>query len=645
MTVSGVASEGVKKASVPFQAALWGRLFSTTIIIGYIYTFLEWIFFVTKPSFMDTMSTVDKVRVFWLAGLFFALVSVVLPLLFAGLDLALKFLRSSRIFLYAATLVPAGVLAVLSLLLIDNFTYTLFKFGIVSTGGVARALYAVVFLGLLALIYRWALGFLGFRGAHQKNRKLERALLFLALGLLALSAIVALTRLEWLAGRGAGLDLGTAARRPNIILLGSDGLNAGNLSAYGYARDTTPNMRNLVESSLLAENAFPNAGTSAGSTISILTSKLPTQTRVLYSPDILRGSDAYQHLPGILQREGYRTVEIGEPVFVDSYAVNMQDGFDMVNGRTTQRGVFRWLRLLGANDFTYFVAQLIERASDRLLHIFYIRTMVNPYSLVTQVTSQMDDQQRIAQLISLITQSDAPLFAHVHLMGTHGAKFDPIHKVFSQGKTQDGDWMTDFYDDAILDYDAYVGQVVDALDKAGKLDNTVLIFFTDHAERYYTHVRIPLIFHFPGGEFAGRIRHNVQNLDIAPTILDYLGLSQPEWMMGQSLLRGEPPAERLIFSAYVSYVTGVENVWQIDASKVKPPFYQFGKIVVLDCQRWYAVNLYTLQGFSGEIQDHTSPCDASGLFTADQARAALYERLTQDGFDISTLPKDLVFPP
>ena len=71
-----------------------------------------------------------------------------------------------------------------------------------------------------------------------------------------------------------------SSRTPNIILLGSDGLNADNMSAYGYQRPTTPVINELAQSSLIAENNFTNASNSGGSVISIFTGKLPFTTSI-----------------------------------------------------------------------------------------------------------------------------------------------------------------------------------------------------------------------------------------------------------------------------------------------------------------------------------------------------------------------------
>ena len=90
--------------------------------------------------------------------------------------------------------------------------------------------------------------------------------------------------------------------------------------------------------------------------------------------------------------------------------------------------------------------------------------------------------------------------------------------------------MVDYYDDAILSFDQYAGEVIDSLKASGEYDNTILIINSDHAMQYRMEERIPLIIHFPGDDHAGRISQNVQNLDIAPTILDYLGMAEPAWM-------------------------------------------------------------------------------------------------------------------
>ncbi len=126
----------------------------------------------------------------------------------------------------------------------------------------------------------------------------------------------------------------------------------------------------------------------------------------------------------------------------------------------------------------------------------------------------------------------------------------------------------DLYDNTILETDAHVRRLVEALEKASLLDHTVVIFASDHGEAFNEHgyiahfychyvetISVPLWLRLPPGFAAGRdltaLRHNlgayVQNLDILPTILDCIGAwEHPELaefrrpLTGSSLFRPLP---------------------------------------------------------------------------------------------------------
>jgi arylsulfatase A-like enzyme len=78
--------------------------------------------------------------------------------------------------------------------------------------------------------------------------------------------------------------------------------------------------------------------------------------------------------------------------------------------------------------------------------------------------------------------------------------------------------------------------------------NTVVIISSDHGEEFFEHggvdhghtvyeelLRVPLIIKIPGGG-SGRINMPVDTIDVAPTVLDYLGIEIPSSMQGRSLL-------------------------------------------------------------------------------------------------------------
>jgi hypothetical protein len=600
---------------------------------------MEWLFFATKPSFMDAMPFGRKLEVFVLTGFVLALPVLACLTLLRMLGWIPGATKRRGVFLFIGGCFPAILAGALSLLLIDNFTYTVFGFGIVSTRGLARAAYGVLAIALLAVWYRQVL-----RGMVARAGIWRRVQSGLALALLAGGLGLAIFRAFTGTGH-SGEGTAVLQRRPNIVLLGGDGVVANHMSLYGYGRDTTPRLRQLAETGLLAENNFTNASHTTGSVFSMLTGKYPADTRLLYSPNILQGADAYEHLPGILQRAGYTTVEITFPYYVDAYTVNLQDGFDVVNGRSIEAGaISRLARRFHLEDAGYFISSLSERIFDRLLHIFYIRLMPDLYHQVLQPVDPntvpiMTDEQRIRQLIYLLKTSDQPVFVHVHLMGTHGARFYPRKQVFSAGADQSMDWMTPYYDDAILDFDSYAGELLNALAASDLMDETVLVVYSDHTPGQHTDDKIPLLFHFPRGAFAGRIRSNTQNLDVAPTLLDYLGLETPDWMAGQSLLHGDPPAARPIIS---SGVVGVDceppDWWCVaDPNLVRPPFYQFGYVQVVVCRTMYTLELNTDRWSEEPVIGSTAACGPDELPTRAQVRQLILEHLRQNGFDVSSL--------
>ena len=486
------------------------------------------------------------------------------------------------------------------------------------------------------------LRFLGFGGAEISRRRVMNRWFYVSIAFIVTTTGLALANIKYTNILPATTSAQTqpTSRLPNIILLGSDGLNADNLSVYGYSRETTPRLKELAQTSLVAENAFTNAANTTGSVISIMTSKLPTQTRVLYPPDILTGINSYQHLPGLLNNLGYQTVEFGVPYYIDAYNYNLKDGFDIVNNRTINKGELGDIgQKLGFENEAYLLSRLNWRITDRILHIFFIREMQNPFDIVTQVVPNISDVTKINQAVSLFDQSQAPLFIHIHLLGTHGGYYSPKTRVFSAGERQIEPWMTDFYDDTLLAFDSYVGKVIDHLKANGQFENTILIIYTDHNQQFKVDERIPLIIHFPGGDHAGELTRNVENMDIAPTILDYLGLSQPSWMEGESLIGEEAPSQRLIFSTGTTKIKPNEqDISFLDPALNKPPFFQFSYINALDCQKLYSFDLTTYEWSSQDVSRYVNPCQSNDLLSKDQIKQAVYQRLEQDGFDISSLP-------
>ena len=104
--------------------------------------------------------------------------------------------------------------------------------------------------------------------------------------------------------------------------------------------------------------------------------------------------------------------------------------------------------------------------------------------------------------------------------------------------------VADYYFE-VQRFDRELGQVLDALEKAGELDNTLVVMTGDHgmpfprckANLYDSGVRVPMAVRWPERISAGRVVSDfVSTTDLAPTFLEVAGLEIPAAMTGKSWL-------------------------------------------------------------------------------------------------------------
>ena len=612
-------------------------LVSLTITSSFIYIFLEWIFIFTRPSYLRTVPFGEK---------FAALTSSAGLIIYSGLLILLPILlllcirqQKGRSILSAiAILIPTILLALTLLLLVDNFTYTVFHFGIISTRGVLRALYAVLLILLTLYLYPRMIEFAGLLSAFFSRQTTFARRLPLVIVLL-LSAAAVLLPANFTPVKAAQIKQTIASSRntlPDILLITVDGVNAEYTSIYGGERDTTPFLRELAQESFLAENDFANAQGTIGAITSLLSGKYPADTRVIYSSDMLQGLDAYQHLPGILNTYGYYTAQLSNEVYADAYKTNFQSAFDEANGRSTnERSISNVVAKIYPGVTSIFQQEVLERISDRLAHIFFLRDMTNPYKQVTEAPQKFDDAEKIDQVKEILESKREPVFIHLHWMGTHGPNYYPEQQVFSSGMDlQDQELNKQlFYFDSILEFDRAMAELYQFLADNNRLNHTILVITSDHSQKW-TNSRLPLLIHFPSSVEKNRIASNVENVDVAPTLLDYLGIQQPAWMPGQSLITGDYQTHPII-TAKIPKSTRDDVTGKVVYPESKPPFYQFGRMSVIVCDQWFELDLTDLTTKSGSVAAYSTPC--ASTLTTEQAIKEIANYFDRYGFDVHSL--------
>ena len=102
----------------------------------------------------------------------------------------------------------------------------------------------------------------------------------------------------------------------------------------------------------------------------------------------------------------------------------------------------------------------------------------------------------------------------------------------------------------LLSVDENVGRLLEALDRDGLTENTIVVYTSDNGFflgehglfdkrlMYEPSIRVPMLIRFPSRVSRGVVdrSHMVLNIDVAPTLLELAGVPVPGWMHGRSLV-------------------------------------------------------------------------------------------------------------
>jgi choline-sulfatase len=164
----------------------------------------------------------------------------------------------------------------------------------------------------------------------------------------------------------------------------------------------------------------------------------------------------------------------------------------------------------------------------------------------------------------------------------------PPYSVVSKGVSRSRSVTKEFIKDCRAKYygnvtmiDEKVGKLVDILENSDLLDNTWIIYTSDHGEQlgghrlfmkfvfYRSSVQVPLIIRPPKGMKEKIINEDVELIDIPATIFDILNLELPSGHKGKSLLplingqnNGEQHKE-ICISQVFNYIMGVTENWKV----------------------------------------------------------------------------------
>lgn len=328
---------------------------------------------------------------------------------------------------------------------------------------------------------------------------------------------------------------------PNLLLISVDTLRSDRLGCYGYGRVTSPIIDLIAEQGVLFENAFSASPKTTPSHMSIMTGLYPRAHNVYmwelspegrYSGRKL--SEKVTTLAEILKENGYTNVAFTGGANVAG-RIGFDRGFEIYDETADTIGACRWLE--GNADKKFFLFYHTYYTHDPYLPPPPYDTKYDPgYS------GSMPTRQKLMDELGIQEGED-----------WHGI-WQLLQKRFwstiDLTDPADRRHVNALYDGAINYVDnELIRALINSLKKAGVLDNTLIVFTSDHGEEFLEHGRlehnsiyrevasIPLIMRLPEILPAGkRIKQLARTIDILPTILDLLGILSQTSIQGKTLL-------------------------------------------------------------------------------------------------------------
>jgi Tfp pilus assembly protein PilF len=368
-------------------------------------------------------------------------------------------------------------------------------------------------------------------------------------------------------------SLGTAQPSTPVILISVDTLRADRLGCYQAGRRLTPHIDALTNHGTLFSQVSAPVPLTLPSHVALFTSTYPFENTV-QDNSVPLGPTAIT-LATVLKKSGYRTAAfVGGFVLDRRFGLNR--GFDVYD---------------------------------------------SPFDLHNKTVTDVGDLKRPGAHVAgaamrwLEQNSSAPFFLFLHLYDLHTPYDLPQDPRLRHGETG--------YDAELVYVDRILGEFLWFLDRRELLNRALIVFTSDHGEGleehgesthgyfvYQSTLHVPLIIHWPAGPKRSpldRVDEAATLLDVAPTILDAIGLPRPSAMRGRSLSSARSAEEIYSESLYARNQFGCAALRSL----------RVGRYKYIDAPK---PELYDLSSDPGELQN---------LYEQQRSRAmALRERIT-----------------
>jgi arylsulfatase A-like enzyme len=331
-----------------------------------------------------------------------------------------------------------------------------------------------------------------------------------------------------------------AGKKPNIVFILSDNLGYGELGVYGggiLRGAPTPRLDTLASEGLRLTN------------MNMETQCTPSRSSILTGRFSMRSGTYAVPLGGVPEGLTQWEITIAESLSNAGYVTGMwgkwhlgshdgrlpnDQGFDEWYGipRTTDEA--RWPSSPGYSPQIVPTEKIMEGKRGEKSRA------PQDYDLEQRRLIDAEVTKRSVAFIERQAKTGKPFFAYVALTQPH---LPTLPNPAFAGKTGNGDWA-----DMLSEIDYNVGQVLDAIEKVGIRDNTIVIFTSDNGAEFFkpwngwagpwrgTYVtalegglRVPFIVRWPGKIPAGRVSNEiVHGVDMFATLAKFAGVNVPD---------------------------------------------------------------------------------------------------------------------
>ncbi len=363
-----------------------------------------------------------------------------------------------------------------------------------------------------------------------------------------------------------GPQVHTTGKRPNIVVVIVDDLRWDALSITGHPFVKTPHIDRIAREGALFKNAFVTTPLCSPSRASFWTGTYVHQHKIIGNTENGPQSHMLITYPALLQKSGYETAYVGK--------------WHMGTDPTPRPGFDRWVSFKGQGVYNdpalhidgeptptkgYITDVLSEHAAQ-----FIEKDRQKPFALVLAHKAVHGPFTPAERHKDLFTDETIPRAASADddRQGKPALTFGQPEGAEAKAAAPKGNNTARNQLRCLMAIEDGMGRLLQALEKKGILDDTIVIFTSDNGYFWGEHgglgdkrwayeesIRIPMFLRYPKLVAGGtKIDGMVQNIDLAPTFLDLAGVSSPRPLPGRSLvpiLRGQTEGWRS--SAFFEY--------------------------------------------------------------------------------------------